>query len=260
MANLARTVAERANVAEERLDELYRGHPDGFVAGRNELAKELRAEGDRDAADRVKKLRRPSVAAWLINRTALSSPEPIEEFARVSQELEEAQRRALEGDDDAVAEWRAAAAREREANAAVVDVAAGLARDSGHSVNPRALELVAETLQAAAADPDLRERVMSGRLEREQSATTLGTPAIAPPRRRGESGAAKRRDAAQARRELERLREELGEASEREDRLNESVERMTETLREERSRLTDAKRETTKLRRQVEAAERKAER
>lgn len=241
---------------DRRLDELYREHPDGFVAGRNELAKEVRAAGDREEADRIKKLRRPSVAAWLINRTALESPEPLQEFAKATGELEQAQGRALEGDDDAVAEWRAAAAKQREANAAVVDAAAGLARNSGQSVNPRALELVAETLQAAAADSGLRERVMSGRLEREQSATTLGTPAVAPARRRG-SGAAKRRDVAQTRRELERLREEFDEAADREERLHESVERMTETLREERSRLADAKRETAKLRRRVQAAERK---
>jgi hypothetical protein len=175
----------------------------------------------------------------------------------VSRRLEEAQARALEGDDDAVAEWRAAATREREARSEVVDAAAALARDSGQSVNPRVLDLVAETLQAAAGDSDLRERVMRGRLEREQSATTLGTPALAPGRRR-ESGAAKRRDLAQARRELQRLREELDEATAREDRLRENVERTTETLRDEKTRLADARRETASLRRQVKSAERKA--
>jgi hypothetical protein len=258
-ANLAGGVAEKGNEAEERLDELYREHPDGFVAGRNQLAKDVRAAGDREEAERIRKLRRPSVAAWLINRTALSSPEPLEEFAGVSRRLEEAQARALEGDDDAVAEWRAAATREREARSEVVDIAAALARDSGQSVNPRVLDLVAETLQAAAGDSDLRGRVMRGRLEREQSATTLGTPATATASsRRRESGVAKRRDVAQARRELQRLREELDEATAREDRLRENVERTTETLRDEKTRLADARRETASLRRQVKSAERKA--
>jgi hypothetical protein len=250
-------VAKKGNGTDERLDELYREHPEEFVAARNELAKEVRAAGDLDEADRIKKLRRPSVSAWLINRTALSSPKPLEEFAEVGRRLEETQARALEGDDDAVAEWRAAAAEEREANAAVVDTAAGLARDAGHSINPRALELVAETLQAAAGDPDLRDRVMRGRLDREQSAPTLGMPAIAPTRRR-ESRSAKRRGMAQAQRELQRLRDELGDATAREDGLRESVERTTETLRGEKARLADAKRETARVRRQVKAAERKA--
>ena len=255
--NLARNVGEKENPADERLDELYREHPDGFVAGRNELAKEVRVAGDRDEAERIRKLRRPSVAAWLINRTALASPQPLRGFEEATRRLADAQGRALEGDEDAVAEWRDAAARQREANAAVVERAAGIARDSGHPVSRRALELVGETLQAAAGDADLRDRVMRGRVEREQSATTLGTPLVPPARRRG-SGAEKRRDLAQARGELKRLREELDAAADREELLRETVDRTTETLRSERVRLAEAKRETASLRRRVKAAERRA--
>jgi hypothetical protein len=250
-------VAEGRSDPERRLDELYREHPDGFVAGRNELATEVRAAGDREEADRIRKLRRPSAAAWLVNRTALSSPESLQGFAEATRKLEDAQGRALEGDDEAVSVWRAAAAKQREANSAAVDTAAGLARDSGHSVPPRVLELVAETLQAAAGDAGLRERVMRGRLEREQTATTLGTPLAAPARRR-DRAVAKRRDVAQAQRELERLREELEEAAERQERLRENVDRTAETLRQDKARLAEAKRETTALRRRVSAAERKA--
>jgi len=256
-ANLAGSVGQNGFAVEERLDALYREHPEEFVAARDRLAKDLRAAGDREQADRIKGLRRPSIAAWLINRTALSSPEPLQEFAAVSRRLEEAQGRALEGHEEAVAEWRAAAARERDANAAVIEAAVGLARDAGHSVNRRALELAGETLRAAAGDADLRDRVMRGRLEREQSAPTLGTPVV-PPARRRDSGSAKRREVAVARRELERLRDELDEATAREERLRESVERTTEALRQDRARLADAKRETAKLRRQVKAAERTA--
>lgn len=250
-------MGENGIAVEERLDALYREPPEEFVAARDRLAKDLRAAGDRDEADRVKKLRRPSVAAWLINRTALSSPEPLQEFAEASRRLEEAQGRALEGQEEAVAEWRDAAASERDANAAVIEAAASLAREAGHSVNRRALELAGETLRAAAGDPDLRDRVLRGRLEREQSAPTLGTPAV-PPVRRRDSASAKRREGAMARRELERLRDELDEATAREERLREGVERTTETLRQDKARLADAKREIAKLRRHVKAAERTA--
>lgn len=254
-ASLARSVGEKGT--EERLDELYREHPDGFVKGRDALAKELRSAGEREEADRIKRLRRPSVAAWLINRTALRSPGSLKDFAEASVRLEKAQSRALEGDEDAVAEWRDAAATQREAGEAVVEAAAALARDSGHSVNPQALGLAGETLQAAAVDGQLRDRVTRGRLEREQSAPTLGVPAVAPTRRAG-SRAAKRSSRAQAQRELERARDDLNDAEEREGRLAESVERTGETLREEKARLAEAKRETAKLRRQVKAAECKA--
>jgi hypothetical protein len=244
--------------SDQRLDELYREHPEGFVAGRDRLAKELRADGDRDEADRIKKLRRPSNAAWLINRAALTSAAQLEQFDEASRELEVAQQRALEGQDEGGAGWRAAAAREREATGAVVDAAEGAARDAGHPPSQRVLELVGETLRAASGDPDLRERVLRGRVEREQSAATLGTPAVAPPRRR-ESGAAKRRDTAQARRELERLEQELADATAREGRLRAQVEQTSETLKREKASLADTKRETAALKRRLKTAQRRTQ-
>jgi hypothetical protein len=252
--------------SDQRLDDLYREHPEGFVAGRDRLAKELRDAGDRAGAERVKKLRRPTAAAWLINRAALSSPAQLEAFAEASRQLEAAQERALEGEgeDEGVAEWRAAAAREREATAAVVDLAESGGREAGHQASERALELVGETLRAATGDPELRERVLRGRVEREQSAATLGTPAVAPRRResgpakRRESASAKRRGVAQARRDLRRLQGELADATAGEERLGERVEQAREALREEKARLAETKRETAALRRQVKAAERRA--
>jgi hypothetical protein len=259
-------VTQSPIAADERLDELYSEHPNGFVAGRNALAKELRAAGEREEAERVKKLRRPSAAAWLVNRAALTSPKQLEEFAEASQALEEAQARALEGEDDGAAAWRAAAEREREAAAAVVEAARSAAEEAGHKAGQRALELVDETLRAAAADPDLRERVLRGRVEREQSAATLGTPTIAslPDVDRGAAkrreAARSRREATQARRELERLEGELADAQAHQERMQAQFDQTTETLKQAKEKLADAKRETAKLERQVKAAQRRAER
>ena len=250
----------KSTESDRRLDELYREHPEGFVAGRDELAKELRAAGDRDEADRVKKLRRPSNAAWLINRAALTSPTRLKEFAEASRKLEAAQERALEGKDEGAEKWRAAAARERDAVSAVVDVAESAAREAGHPPNDRVLELVGETLRAASGDSELRERVLGGRVEREQSAATLGTPAGAPPRRAASTAAAKRRDVTQARRELERLRSELDDATAREGRLRAQVDQTATALKREKARLAEAKRDAAALRRRVKAAERMTDR
>ncbi|MGH2960863.1 MAG: hypothetical protein ACRDL3_01515, partial [Solirubrobacterales bacterium] len=106
-------MAKGTSSSEERLDELYREPPEGFVARRDRLAKELRDAGDRAQAERVKKLRRPTVAAALINRAAHTSPRLLEDFAAASSQLEEAQGRALEGESEGAVEWRAAAERER---------------------------------------------------------------------------------------------------------------------------------------------------
>lgn len=219
----------------------------------------MRSGGDRDAADRVKKLRRPTAAAWLINRAALTAPAEVEEFVESSRRLEEAQRRALEGEDADAAGWRAAADRDREATAALAEVARGGARDAGRSVSERALELVTETLRAATADPELRDRVLNGRVEREQSAATLGTLGLATPAapRRGRARR-KHGEVGTARRELKRLERQLADAAAREERQRGKVERATEALRGEKERLAASKRETTELRRRVKAAERRA--
>jgi chromosome segregation ATPase len=126
-------------------------------------------------------------------------------------------------------------------------------------VSERALELVTETLRAATADPELRDRVLRGRVEREQSAATLGTLGLASPAapRRGRAPR-KGGETATARRELKRLERQLADAAAREERQRGKVERATEALREEKERLAESKRATTELRRQVKAAERLA--
>jgi hypothetical protein len=252
-------VEKSRSASDQPLDELYREHPQGFVARRDRLVKDLRDAGEPEEAERVKKLRRPTVAAWLVNRAALSSPPQVERFAEASRELEVAQRRALEGEDEGAAGWRAAAAREREAIDAIVDLAESAARDAGHPASGRALELVGETLRAASGDSELRERVLCGRVEREQSAATLGTPEVSAPRRRAPSSA-KRRNLAQARRELKRLERELAKVSARQERLHERVEEAAERLRREKAKLADSRREMADLRREVKAAERRAQR
>ena len=248
----------RRDASEERLDELYREHPQGFVAGRDALAKGLRTDGDGDEAARVKKLRRPTAAAWAVNRAALTEPGKAEEFADASRRLEDAQARALEGDDEDASEFRAAAARENEARTALADVAERGARDVGDPLSDRSLELVIETLRAATADAELRDRVVRGRVEREQSAATLGAIPTGRPRKR-DRRSDERRKRAQAQRELDRLEDELADANARQERLSAQVKRTTQTLREEKRKLAETKREASSLKRRVAAARRRGD-
>lgn len=249
-------MAKRRDASEERLDDLYRERPQGFVAGRDELAKELRGAGDGDEAARVKKLRRPTAAAWAINRAALTAPRKAKAFAEASGRLEDAQARALEGGDEDASAFRAAAARENEARTALAEVAEQGARDAGDPLSDRSLELVVETLRAATADADLRDRVVRGRVEREQSGATIGAvPTGRPPKRDRRSD--QRRKQAQARRELDRLEDELADATDHQERLSAQVERTTKALREEKRTLAEVKREASALKRRVAAARRR---
>ena len=246
--------------ADERLDEIYRDPPEEFVAGRDRLVKELRAAGKRDEATAVGKLRRPTEAAWLLNRTALSSPAEVAEFAEASRDLERAQADAIDGGDAEAAGWRAAASREREAASAVVEVARSIHRDLGRSSNARVLELVTETLRAAVGDPELRQGVTSGRLERQQSGATLGalaSPGVTPARRRKRPARAGR-EVERARRELKRLEDQLAEAERRRDDLRTSVAEAEADLRAERTRLEESERAAADLERRVEDARRSA--
>jgi hypothetical protein len=246
---------EKAQAASDRhLDELYRQHPEQFVASRNELAKQLRVDGDRDAAGRLKKLRRPTKTAWLLNRVALDSPALVEEFAAASRAVADAQRQALEGDEKATNEWRIAAAREREAATAVRDAAERAARDAGHPATPRALELVIETLRATGGDEQLRELVLRGRVEREQSAATLGILELPA----SDAKSARRGEVARDQREKKLIEGELADAIAREERLRVRVEESTEALRRAKAKLAESKRETRALNRKLKTVERRA--
>ena len=253
----------------ELLDQLYREHPKDFVSARNQLVGELRAAKRRDEAEQVKGLRRPSAAAWLINRVALSEPSLLQEFASAGRGLADAQSRALAGDADAAEEWRAAATREDEAIAAIVQQAEREARDAGHPAAESALDLARETLRAAASDEELREQATRGRLERERSAATLGmplsgaepAPASKPAKRRPAAevkrqakAEAKRREA-EARREVDRLRREHEKAEQAEQSARDRVESTGRALREDKQRLARRKRDTTAARKKLRAAE-----
>ncbi len=60
--------------------ELYGGAPADFVARRDELAKQARADGDRELATAIKALRRPTVGAWYLNLAAAAGLTSLREL------------------------------------------------------------------------------------------------------------------------------------------------------------------------------------
>jgi hypothetical protein len=143
----------------KKIDALYAGAPDDFVAARNALAKEL--EGDE--AKRVKALKKPTVAAALINRLARERPADMKAFAKAAATLRRASGKKL----------RAAAKAEREAAEALIAGADELLEEEGGG-SAATRDKVIETIQAAAADPDLEELVVAGRLDKERSIASVG--------------------------------------------------------------------------------------
>jgi hypothetical protein len=143
--------------------ELYRSAPEGFIAARDILAKRLRDDGhDADAAE-VKKLRRPTVAAWSLDRLADIAPDGIEALFDAGAELARAQRATLSGRDPKA--LREATARRRNLVAELSQTAADALRDAGRSPDPH-LEDIRGTLEAASVDEEIGERLRTGTIER----------------------------------------------------------------------------------------------
>ncbi|MDQ0641998.1 transposase [Microbacterium murale] len=142
---------------------LYAGPPDDFVAVRNAHAK---AASDRDVAQRVRALRKPSVAAWVVNVFARERSDELGEALQLAAELREAQA-------DLDAQALAQLGRQRRAlTIRLAKEAADLAASRGERITPATLDAVQQTINAAFFDPDAAAAVASGRLIRELRASS----------------------------------------------------------------------------------------
>ena len=70
-------------------DELYALPPSDFTAARDALAKEHKA--DKELAARIKKLKKPGVAAWVVNLLVRREAEQVTQVLEVGAALREAQ-------------------------------------------------------------------------------------------------------------------------------------------------------------------------
>ena len=231
---------------DERLEPLYREPPEEFVRARDALARELRDEGEREAAAAVKKLRRPSQSAWLINRVAIDEPELAKELADAAGDLVAVQRRMLETGGDA-ADLRAAAENERGRIDRMVEAVRSVAAGHSKPVSATVIERVGQTLQAVGSDPDLRDQLVRGRIEQDHRAATIGLPdsvaLAAPPRPRKR---AESKDVKRARDELARLREQLAASEAEARRLKLELGKSEAEARDLERRITAAERKLEK--------------
>jgi hypothetical protein len=210
MAETSPPINPPRSVTESALDQLFHGPLEEFTTARNDLAKSLRSDGDAEAADWVKGLKKPSRAAWLVNQLAARKPKDVRKLLKVGEELRAAQEEMLSGSADRD-KLRQAGANEREAIDSLVGTAETIGRE--HGVGSQILDRVGETLQAATSDPEVAEAIEKGRLTREQRASGIGLVGAATPkaparrRKKGDREAADRRarqEQAKRRKEAER--------------------------------------------------------
>jgi flagellar biosynthesis chaperone FliJ len=142
------------------VDALYARPLDEFIAARDAAARQAADSGDRLGAERVKRLPKPSVAAWVINRVARDHPQEIQALADLGDEL-----RAATEDRDR-SRIRALDHLRRERTDALVHTVRDAGEVGGRAVSPAVLDRLTETLTAAVMDPDAAAAVRAGRLSR----------------------------------------------------------------------------------------------
>jgi DNA repair exonuclease SbcCD ATPase subunit len=163
------------SATDELIQRLYESPPEGFVAARTAAIEQARKAGDKATAKRLAALKKPTVAAWVVNLLALRRPELIEELVELSTALRDAQR-GLDG-----SALRELTAQRRQVVSALVSAAGKLARDEDPSAK-LPLGEVESTLTAALAEPEIAAQVRTGRLIR--AATYAGFGEVPRPRLR----------------------------------------------------------------------------
>src|SRR5438128_2514431 len=79
------------------LDALYRSELTDFVAERNRLAKQYKKDGDKELAERVAALRKPTKNAWALNQVVYDNVDDVKLMISEAERLRAAQRDLLEG-------------------------------------------------------------------------------------------------------------------------------------------------------------------
>ncbi|MFC7246549.1 hypothetical protein ACFQO7_29065 [Catellatospora aurea] len=157
-------------VPEETVRELYTALPEEFTAARDAAAAAAKAAGHSAQATAIKRLRRPTVAAWLVNLLAHRAPERIAELTALSAALRDAQRQ-LRG-----ADLRALTVQRRELLSALAEQAVDLGVRAQPGLTPAKLPQaeVEQTLAAALADDEIAAQVRAGTVVKAVSYTGFG--------------------------------------------------------------------------------------
>jgi chromosome segregation ATPase len=148
----------------DELDELYEVKPEQFTALRTKLAAAAKERGDADAARQISAARKPTTAAWVVNRLAIREQDIRTRLAGLGERLKDAH---TSMDGDQIRELS------REQRRLVDDVARAAFEEAELAAPSGALrDDVIATLQAAIADPDVAARL--GRLVKAEQWSGFG--------------------------------------------------------------------------------------
>jgi hypothetical protein len=164
---------------EDEIDRLFGLPLDEFTKARNDLARQLKRDGDGEGASAIETLAKPTVAAWTVNQLARRDSAAVQELLGAGEALRGAQSKLLAG-EEATDALRRATAEERDAIRALTDRAEAVLREAGRAAPQTMLERVAATLRAATVDDEGRRLLEAGRLTAELDPAGFGGLASAP--------------------------------------------------------------------------------
>ena len=153
------------NIAEE----LYSLPPGEFTGTRNQWAKQTKGDGDAELAKRVTELRKPSLAAWVVNMLMRHQGDQMSQVLDLGASLRQAQ---SDLDGDALRELTR---QRRQLTTAVTRQGRTLAGELGQKVTEAVADQVQDTLHAAMVDEDAAAAVRSGLLVSALAATGVGS-------------------------------------------------------------------------------------
>ena len=148
-------------------EELYALTPSEFTGSRNEWAKQSKAE-DPELAKRILALRKPSVAAWVVNMMMRHQGDQMTQVLELGASLRQAQEN-LDGEA-----LRELTRQRRQLTTAVTRQGRDLAQELGQRLTEAVADQVQGTLHAAMVDEDAAAAVRSGLLVSALTATGVG--------------------------------------------------------------------------------------
>jgi hypothetical protein len=158
---------------EEVADELYGLAPPEFTAARTQHEKVARRAKDRELADSIHALRKPSVTAWLANQLVREHRDELQPLLELGAGLRAATQQ-LAGD-----QLRELSRQQHALVYALVQRAREVARPAGQPVSPDTATGLEETLRAALADEGAAELLLRGRLTEALHYSGFGEPTSA---------------------------------------------------------------------------------
>lgn len=220
------------------LDELYAVKPEGFTALRGKLAAAAKKRGDAAAAKQISAARKPTTAAWIVNRLALQHKDVKQRLSDLGDQLRAAHA-AMDGE-----RIRSLSTQQHQLINELTAAAFAAAE-----INPSAAlrEDVTDTLQAGIADPEVTAAL--GRLVKPEHWSGFGGL--------GEAASVSTKDrSGTARRLLDELQEAVAAAEQAKADADDALSQRQHELQSARLRHDEARRRLRDAERDLNAAER----